>query len=197
MKTVVLILFLLFSIAADAQRYLPGQRGLQVTMGFVGGPGKGNNHGAIAGIAGSVYTKKKAHWVVGLDYEKQKSNFEKFTNQYNSELYLLNANYHALLVKTYDHIFFASVNIGAEGGYHYVNGGNKQVSASPDFDKTFSKTGAFAYGVNAGVETEMFLSDGVAFIVSAKRKLLFNTIDLPKMQTTVSAGIKLIRNKRW
>lgn len=197
MKTIVLILILLFSFAAGAQRYLPGQRGLQVTMGFVGGPGKGNNHGAIAGVAWSVYTKKKAHWVVGLDYEKQKSNFGKFTNRYNSELYLLNANYHALLLKTYNHFFFASVNLGAEGGYHYVNGGNKQVSAPTDFDKMFVKTGAFAYGVNAGVETEIFLSDGVAFIVSAKRKLLFNTIDLPKMQTTVSAGIKLIRNKRW
>lgn len=197
MKKTVWIFLLLFSCTADAQRYLPGQRGLQLTMGFVGGLKEENNHGRLAGIAWSVYTKDKGHWVIGMDYEKQKSDFGKFNNRYSSELYLLNANYHALLVKTYNHFFFTSINIGTEAGYHYVNGGNKEIRTAPDFDTSFSKTGAFIYGLNAGLETELFLSDGAAFILSAKRKLLFNTIDLPKMQTTVSAGIKLIINRRW
>ncbi|KAA6309815.1 hypothetical protein EZS27_038767, partial [termite gut metagenome] len=56
---------------AKAQRYLPGQRGLQITAGTVNGfkmNTKSNDFAFHVGTAFSTYTKNGNRWVLGGEY---------------------------------------------------------------------------------------------------------------------------------
>ena len=64
----ILTAFLLLSIGANAQRYLPGQHVIQITAGTVNGlrlDEKYEHFGAHAGLAFSTYTKNGNRWVFG------------------------------------------------------------------------------------------------------------------------------------
>jgi hypothetical protein len=80
MKRIVLVLTLCLALIgqAHAQRYLPGQKGLQFTMGAVDGfrLEKGDKQAFSGGLALSTYTKNGNRWVFGGEY-LQKSHLYK------------------------------------------------------------------------------------------------------------------------
>ena len=58
----------------SAQRYLPGQTGLQLTLGGVDGFGRNVRHlrgNFQAGLALSRYNRNRSRWVFGADYVKK------------------------------------------------------------------------------------------------------------------------------
>lgn len=75
-KIVLLLVFSLVLIGqAQAQRYLPGQKGIQLTGGFVDGFtfNKKDGQAFYGGLALSTYTKNGNHWVFGAEYLQKKS----------------------------------------------------------------------------------------------------------------------------
>ena len=66
---VTLLLGIIFTNQAQAQRYLPGQKGIQLTGGLTGKISTSFNKepAYYIGVALSTYTKKGNRWVIGIE----------------------------------------------------------------------------------------------------------------------------------
>ena len=73
-RLILIILSFVLVGQTQAQRYLPGQRGVQVTIGTVDGFNlkKGDKQTFCFGVAHSTYTKGGNRWVFGAEYLEKK-----------------------------------------------------------------------------------------------------------------------------
>jgi len=64
---------LIYIGSANAQRYLPGQSGLEFTGGFVNGfkVSRQDGQAFYGNISMSTYTKKGNRWVFGAEYQQK------------------------------------------------------------------------------------------------------------------------------
>ncbi|MHB9143196.1 MAG: conjugal transfer protein TraO, partial [Paludibacter sp.] len=75
MKNSIIVLFVFMTLNGNsyAQRYLPGQKGIQVTVGTVNGI---NPQSAFfGGIAVSTYTQNDSRWVFGVELLQKKLDY--------------------------------------------------------------------------------------------------------------------------
>ncbi len=174
---------------AHAQRYLPGQKGIQVTGGFVDGftVEKKDGQAFFGGIALSTYTKNGNRWVFGGEYLQKNHEYrDKFIplSQITAE-----GGYYLNFLSDAGKTVFFSVGISAVAGYETINWGKKLL-----FDgATVTGKDNFLYGGAVSFETEIFLSDRFALLVNARERVLFGS-EVNKFHTQIGAGVKIIIN---
>jgi len=187
MKKTVLLIFVfgfLFQYS-NAQRYLPGQRGIQLTAGTVN---RINPQRAFyGGIALSSYTQDDSRWVFGaeflqkqLDYKQIKIPVAQFTGEGGYYYSFLSDPSKTLLL-----------SIGASGiaGYETINWGKKLL-----FDgATLSDQDTFVYGGAITLELETFITDRIIFLINARERVLWGS-SVGKFSTQLGTGIKFIFN---
>ena len=191
MTQLVLILAFVLSLVgeAQAQRFLPGQKGIQFTTSAVDGFNlKNEDKQAFAvGLAFSNYRHFGDHWVFGAEYLQKKNLYRDElipTSQFTAEggYYL---SYFASPRKT----FLFSIGISAMTGYESVNWGKKLL-----YDGSSIKNkDAFLYGGALSLELEAFLSDRTILLVHARERVLFGST-INKLHLQVGVGIKFIIN---
>ena len=186
---VLIILGLVLTRQAQAQRYLPGQKGLQVTASAVDGFNlkNGDKQAFAVGVAFSNYRNFGDHWVFGAEYLQKKHSYKDIlipTAQFTAEggYYL---NYFASPRKT----FLFSIGLSAMAGYETVNWGKDLLYDG----STIQSKDAILYGGALSLEVETFLTDRVILLIHGRERLLFGS-SINKIHLQIGAGIKFIIN---
>jgi hypothetical protein len=174
----------------SAQRYIPGQRGLQFTAGAVNGlnfNATSRDFAYYAGIAMSAYNKRTDRYVVGLEYLEKRYIYKGWTVP-QSQI-TVDAGYYLKFYSDWRKMFFLSIGTSAMGGYESVNWNNKLL---PD-GATINNKDTFLYGGVLTFELETYLSDRFVFLVTVRERLLIGS-SLGKFNTQTGFGIKFIIN---
>ncbi|MDH6311164.1 hypothetical protein M2451_004098 [Dysgonomonas sp. PFB1-18] len=191
MKRITLLIILSLALIgqAHAQRYLPGQKGIQLTGGFVDGFAveKKDGQAFYGGIALSAYTKNGNRWGFGGEYLQKNYEYkDKFIplSQITAE-----GGYYLNFLSDRSKTLFFSVGLSAVGGYETINWGKELL-----FDgATITSEDNFLYGGAVSFEIETFLSDRFALLINARERILFGS-QVNKFHTQVGIGIKIIIN---
>jgi len=186
---IAMIMSLVLMGQAYAQRYLPGQKGIQVTGGFVDGFTFDRKDGQAfyGGLALSTYTKTGNKWVFGAEYLQKNHEYKTIylpVFQTTAE-----GGYYLNFLSDKSKTLFFSVGISAMAGYETINWGKELL-----FDgATITSKDNFLYGGAVSFEIETFLSDRFALLINARERVLFGS-DINKFHTQMGIGFKVIIN---
>lgn len=185
----ILILSLVLIGQAQAQRYLPGQKGVQVAGGFVDGFKLKNQDGQafFSGVAFSTYTKNGNRWVFGAEYLQKRHEYKNILIPV-SQITAEGGYYYKFLSDPSKTVFF-SVGASAMAGYETINWGKEVL-----FDgATITTEDNFLYGGAISFEIETYLTDKLVLLLNARERVLPGS-DINKFHTQVGVGIKFMIN---
>lgn len=166
-----------------AQRYLPGQKGIQITGGIVDVRTDSYN----AGMHYSVYTKSRNRWVIGAEFMNRNSRFENENIpvcQFTAE-----TGYYINLFSDKRDIFFFSLGLSALGGYETINWNKKHLTSGAKIEDNDQ----FVAGGALSFEMEAYLNDRFALLLNIRERCLFGG-DTDKFHNQISLGLKYIFN---
>jgi hypothetical protein len=191
MKRTVLFITLCLALTggAHAQRYLPGQKGLQLTASAVDGfhLGKADKQAFSGGIALATYTKSGNRWVFGAEY-LQKSYAYK-TILLPTAQFTVEGGYYYKFLSDRSKTFFFSAGASGVAGYEAVNWGQPLL-----FDgSTITNGNSFLYGGAATFEIETFLTDRIVLLFNVRERILGGS-SVSLFHTQIGAGIRFILN---
>jgi hypothetical protein len=192
MKRVIIILAVTLCLfnQAQAQRYLPGQKGLQITAGTVNGftlDEKSPNFAAHAGAAFSTYTQNGNRWVFGGEFLGKCHRYKGWCNpqmQWTGE-----GGYYLNVLSDGSKTVFCSVGTSVLGGYETIRHNKHPL---PD-GATIQNKDAFIYGGAITLETEVFLTDWLVFIANIRERALAGS-SVGVFNTQFGLGLKFIIN---
>lgn len=170
---------------ANAQRYLPGMRGVEFKGGFVDGIEKPTNY--YAGVGLSTYTKNGNRWVFGAEYLSKQYGYKEWNipkAQFTAE-----GGYYLKFLSDASKTFFLSIGGSALAGYETSRWGDKLL---PD-GATLQSKDTFIYGGAVTLELETYLSDKVVLLLNARERALWGS-SIGHFHFTFGAGIKIIIN---
>lgn len=183
-----IVALLAITVQVHAQRCLSGQRGLQLTGGFVDGIYKTNNpNGYYFGATMATYTKGGNHWVFGAEYlnkEYEYKNIYIAKSQFTAE-----GGYYYNFLSDGSKTFFLSIGGSALAGYETSNWDEKLLYDG----STIKNKDAFLYGGAITLETETYLSDRIVFLINARERILWEST-VSKFHTQFGVGLKFIIN---
>ena len=182
-----IIIFIILIAVPDisAQRYLPGQQGVQVIAGSVNGlnPGEGF-HG---GIAFSKYAKNTNRWVLGIEYLEKAYKYKDI--KIPQSQFTLDAGYYLKFFSEHSKTFFLSLGASGIAGYESINWDKKLL-----FDgATIRNKDSYLYGGAVTLEAEIFLSDRLILLANVRERLLLGS-SVGKFNTVFGLGLKIIIN---
>lgn len=170
---------------ANAQRYLPGMRGVEFKGGFVDGIEKPTNYYVDVGL--STYTKNGNRWVFGAEYLSKQYGYKEWNipkAQFTAE-----GGYYLKFLSDASKTFFLSIGGSALAGYETSRWGDKLL---PD-GATLCNSDSFIYGEVVTLELETYLSDKVVLLLNARERALWGS-SIGHFHFTFGAGIKIIIN---
>ncbi len=170
-RLLLLITMCLFLLPLSAQRYLPGQQGLQIIGGTVDGYGlvRHRNVGFYMGIARSSYTQSANRWVYGAEYLNRHYCY-KHTPIAVAQFTAEGGYYYQFLSNPGKDVFF-SVGGLLVTGYETSNWGRKKLSDGA----TLLNEDKFLYGGAVAFEIETFVTDRIVLLLNIKERLLFGS----------------------
>ncbi|MEG1007663.1 MAG: conjugal transfer protein TraO [Bacteroides sp.] len=186
MKThtaLLIICFALLPITMQAQRYLPGQVGIQATFGMVNGDYQLTDWQVGAGL--STYTKNGNRWVYGVSYLNSTYPYKNIkipVNRISAE-----TGYYLNFLSDRRKTFFLSAGVSAMGGYETVNWGSKSLSDG----SVISNRDRFIYGGILSLELETYLSDRVVLLLNVREHITWGS-DTGRFHNQVGIGLKYI-----
>lgn len=187
MKRMLFILVALLALTgqANAQRYLPGMRGIEMKGGFVDGFQSPVNY--YMGAAISAYTKHGNRWVFGAEFLKKDYPYKDIQIpkiQITAEGgYLLN------ILSDPSKIFFFSIGGAVLAGYETSRNGNKLL---PDGATLLNKD-VFIYGGAVTLELETYLTDRIILLLNARERVLWGS-SIGLFHTQFGVGLKFMIN---
>lgn len=179
--------------AADksfAQRYLPGQQGIQLTLGGVDNFSSNVKH--LGGnfqvdLALSRYNRNHSRWLFGVDYVKKHYSYKEIAipkAQFTGEI-----GYFVPFFSDRDKNVFFSAGLSGLAGYETTNWNRKLL-----YDGAALKNdGCFIYGFVPAFEMEVFLSDRLVLLFNVRQRIFFGS-SVGHFHTVVAAGFKYIFN---
>lgn len=186
MKKVLLVTILLLSGVSNymsAQRYLPGQKGIQVTGGLV----DVQEDSYYAGIGYSVYTKSRNHWEFNAEFLNRNTDY--ITKKIPVSQFTGEAGYFVNLLSDRKDILFISLGVSAMAGYETINWNKRKLN---DGARIQDKDN-FLLGGAVTLEVEAYLTDRIALLLHVKERGLWGG-DTEKFHNQIGIGIKYIYN---
>jgi hypothetical protein len=189
-KSIIFILALCLVSMAQAQRYLPGQKGIQFTAGTVNGftlDESNSNFAAHAGAAFSTYTKNGNRWVFGGEFLGKCHRYKSWCNpqmQFTGE-----GGYYLNVLSDGSKTIFCSAGLSALAGYETIRHNKKPL---PD-GATINNKDAFLYGGAITLETEIFVTDWLVLLANIRERALAGS-SVGLFNTQFGLGIKFIIN---
>ncbi len=174
----------------SAQRYLPGQTGIQLTMGGVDDFGRNVKHlrgNFQLGLALSRYNRNRSRWVFGADYVKKHYAYKDIAvpkEQFTAE----GGCFFPFLSDRGKNVFL-SAGLFALAGYEAVNRNERTLYDGA----TLRNGGAFIYGFAPAFEMEAYLTDRWAFLFNVRERVFFGS-SVGHFHTVVAVGLKYIIN---
>ncbi|MBF7092583.1 conjugal transfer protein TraO [Flavobacterium sp. ALJ2] len=175
------MLVLMVSIVAQAQRMLPKQKGVEVNTGVLSTDKIGNDY--YINIAMTVNGKKGNYQLWVLEYTHQYHNYKNL--RIPQETYTAEGGWSFFLLgDTYKNI---TLNVAITGvlGYESVNGGEQMLY---DGAKIVSEDN-FTYGAGGRLSLETYLSDHFVLLLQGSTKILWGT-DMKQFRPSVGVGLR-------
>lgn len=187
MKKILLIIVIVaaFSGQTNAQRYLTGQQGIQVSFGTVNGINPEQTFYVGAAIA--TYTKKGSHWVFGGEYLQEQMDYRLIhipVSQFAAE----GGYYYGFLSDPGKNLLL-SIGISGLAGYETLNWGNKMLYDGA----SLVNQDAFLYGGALTLELETYITNRIVLLLNARERMLCGS-STGNFSTQLGAGIKIIIN---
>ncbi len=176
-----------FTGTASAQRYLPGQSGLEFTGGFVNGFNFSRQDGQAfyGNISMSTYTKKGNRWVLGAEYLQKQFEYRDVylpVAQMTAE----GGHYFNFLSDASKNVFF-SIGPSALVGYESLNWGESLLYDGASLENE----GNFIYGGAISFEVETYLSDTFVLLLRARERMMFGS-SINRLQFQAGIGFKIM-----
>ena len=171
--------------AVQAQRLVPGQKGLEVSASVPIVKGKSLFKPDDFGLTLSLshYLKRGKYTFVSAGYEQQALSYRSY--QVPLRDYLLQMGYaHPLLSDKGKNVFFY-LGTSAVAGYEDINKGEKLL---PDGAKLLDGS-RWVYGAGLHTSVELFLTDRIIVGGKAQLRYLFNS-DIHRLRPTLSLGLR-------
>lgn len=180
---VILILSAILTVQVQAQRRLPGQQGVQATIGSVDFSKKSIHYG----LALSKFTKNGNRWVFGAEYFRKKLLYR---DQYIPvEYFAGEAGYNLTFLSDGSKTFFFSLGLSGLLGYELVN---RDKILLHDGSSILTGSG-FLYGCAFSLGIETYLADRV-ILLTGFRQLILPASSVNKFHNQLFIGIKCIIN---
>ena len=188
MKKFIIIFTAVWCIAVQdslAQRYLPGQRGLQLTAGAVNGfnPRKGFH----TGMAIATYTRYANRYVIGFEYLEKRHPYKNI--RIPQSQFTVDAGYYLKFLSDVRKTFFVSAGVSAIAGYETVNWNEKLL---PD-GATVNNSDTFLYGGAFTLELETYLTDRLVLLANVRERFLPSS-SIGKLNTQFGLGLRFMIN---
>lgn len=190
MKKSILLLVCLVAIATGthAQRLIPGQRSLQLSVGIPVTENKLFENGNFAcEIAMTINHKRANHWLFGLEYVKK--NFEYREMQIPSETVAFEGGYLINLFSDAGKNVLLNTGLTAVAGYETVNRSEKLLSDGA----TLLAKDKFVYGGAYHLALEIYATDNLVFFVKGKCNVLWGS-DVEMFRPSLQTGIRISLN---
>lgn len=172
----------------SAQRYLPGQTGLELRLGGVDDFGRNVRHlrgNFQIGMALSRYNRNRSRWVFGADYVKKHYAYKKIAVP--KEQFTAEAGCLFPFLSDRGRNVFLSAGLSALAGYERVNRNGRLLYDGA----TLLHKGAFIYGFTPAFEMEAYLTDRWAFLFNVRQRVFFGS-SVGHFHTVVAVGLKYI-----
>lgn len=150
---------------ANAQRYLPKMRGIELRGGFVDGLGKPLDF--YTGIALATYTRQANRWVVGAEFLKKSHEYRNI--HIPRAQFTIEGGYYLKFLSDPSKTFFLSLGGSALAGYETINWGDRQLSDGA----VLTTKDSFLYGAALTLELESYLTDRIVLLASLRERCLW------------------------
>ena len=171
--------------AVQAQRLVPGQKGLEVSASVPIVKGKSLFKQDDFGLAFSLshYLKRGKYTFVSAGYEQQALSYRSY--QVPLRDYLVQMGYAHPLLSDKGKNVFCYLGTSAVAGYEDINKGEKLL---PDGAKLLDGS-RWVYGAGLHTSVELFLTDRIIVGGKAQLRYLFNS-DVHRLRPTLSLGLR-------
>lgn len=171
--------------AVQAQRLVPGQKGLEVSASVPIVKGKSLFKQDDFGLAFSLshYLKRGKYTFVSAGYEQQALSYRSY--QVPLRDYLVQMGYAHPLLSDKGKNVFCYLGTSAVAGYEDINKGEKLL---PDGAKLLDGS-RWVYGAGLHTSVEIFLTDRIIVGGKAQLRYLFNS-DVHRLRPTLSLGLR-------
>ena len=174
------VLAMLSTTAAQAQRMLPKQKSLEVNAGMLGGEISDNYY---LNLTLTVNGKHGNYWMWGAEYSHQLSPYRDV--QIPLETYTGDVGYSFQLLGESRKTITLNAGITAVGGYETIN---RNEAMLPDGSTILDKDN-FVYGTGGRLSLETYLSDRFVLLLQGRAKVLWGT-DLQQFRPSAGIGLK-------
>lgn len=172
---------------AQAQRYLPGQKGIEITGGFVDGfkLKKQDGQAFYGNLSISTYNKKANRWVFGAEYLQKRYDYR---GEFLPSVQITAEGGHYMkFLSDPSKTVFLSVGGSALLGYETVNWGKQSLHDGA----RIADGDSFIYGAAVNFEVETYLSDRIVFLIRARERVVFGS-PTGNFHFQLGAGIKIM-----
>jgi len=166
--------------AVQAQRMIPGQKGLEVGAGILS---KEISDNYYLQLTLTVNGKSGNYWIYGAEYTHHMSDYREV--KVPIETYTGKVGYSFQLLSDTKKTFTLNAGITALGGYESIN---RSETMLYDSAKILSKEN-FIYGAGGRLTFETYLSDRFVFLLQGRIKALWGT-DLQQFRPSSGVGLR-------
>ncbi|MGJ1335281.1 conjugal transfer protein TraO [Sphingobacterium siyangense] len=180
-KYIFAVMLAVLSIAAaQAQRMMPQQKGLEVNAGMLS---KEISDNYYLNLTLTVNGKNGSYWIWGAEYTHQFSGYREI--QIPLETYTGEIGYSLQLLGDARKTFTLNAGLTAVGGYETINRSEVMLY---DGSKILDEDN-FIYGAGGRLSFETYLSDRFVLLLQGRTKVLWDT-DLKQFRTSAGVGLR-------
>lgn len=180
---IILIVLLVSNTSIEAQRYLPEQKGIQITGGIT----DGDFNSFHTGVAYTRYDRHSNRWMLGAEFLNRKTDYSNQKvpiSQFTAE-----GGYFLSIFSDRNRIVTFSVGLSALTGYETINWGDKIL---PDGARIEDRD-RFIYGGAATFEIETYVTDRIVILLNVRERAMWGG-DTDRFHNQIGLGIKYIIN---
>lgn len=174
------MLAMLSITAAQAQRMLPGQKGLEINAGMLSKEVSDNYY---LNLTLTVNGKNGNYWIWGAEYTHQFADYRAL--QIPLEAYTGEVGYSLQLLGDTRKTITLNAGLTAVAGYETINRGKEMLyDGSTILDKD-----NFIYGAGGRLSLETYLSDRFVLLLQGRTKVVWGT-DLKQFRPSAGVGLR-------
>lgn len=186
MKSILLIITLCAGLnMLQAQRMIPGQKGIEISAGAGSSEHPKDNY--FASLGWIMYGKNGNYKFLSAEYAREVTSYKDIGVPI--ETYLLEGGYSLFVWGDSKRNFAINAAMAIVAGYENINKGYLSL---PDGSELQDKS-EFIYGAAGKLSAETYLSDSFVLIIAGKIKALWGT-PLSRLRPTMGIGLRFNLN---
>lgn len=167
-------------VKLNAQRLVPGQKGIEVSTGLLAAK---VNQNYFLNLVLTVQSKHGNYWICGAEYAKQNSSYK--TWRLPIETYTGEIGYIFNFLSDSQKLISLNGGLLAIGGYETINRGDSTLQDGG----IILNNDNFIYGVGGRLTLETYISDRFVILIQGKAKAFWGT-DVKVFRPSAGIGLR-------